>query len=329
MEGGLKRVQVGLAGEHSIQRGERPGCIDQHFRGLAAARQEERDLGAQHLEAGTLECVQRPCLRDCQQIQGGFGHSGVVLGLRGFQCAGRTTGGLGRQHGRLLHERRRRSQPPAGTRTSSRALQLSGGCLLSAQHRLRPVPGASVGVDPAVGDGRQHAMRAALVGQGCGRVDRRADERMTEAYPGIDLHQPGGLRGGQHLTTNPKLFGGLPEQRHVTGRVGRGYQEQQLRVGGQAAGALLEAVLHAARYAQDIGQLEPAGQLCRQCALGQLQQCQRVAACLGDDPVAHDVVERCAHRSGEQRPCILLSEAVQLELGQSGEGANITIGRVA
>ena len=49
---------------------------------------------------------------------------------------------------------------------------------------------------------------------------------MTEPHPGVDLHQAGGLRGRQRLASNPQVRGGPPEQRHVTGRVGRGDQEQ-------------------------------------------------------------------------------------------------------
>jgi hypothetical protein len=52
-------------------------------------------------------------------------------------------------------------------------------------------------------------------------------------------------------------------------------------------------------------------------------------ACLGDDPVAHHVVERFADRSGQQRSRIRLSEPVQPKFGQSVKGANITIGWIA
>ena len=84
--------------------------------------------------------------RDRQQLQGGLGRTGLVLGVRGVQRPSRTAGGLGGQLGRPLQERRRGGQPAAGTRPSGRTLQLGGGLLVGAQHRLRAVPGAPVGV---------------------------------------------------------------------------------------------------------------------------------------------------------------------------------------
>jgi hypothetical protein len=51
----------------------------------------------------------------------------------------------------------------------------------------------------------------------------------------------------------------------------------------------------------------------------QLQQCQGVAASLGDDLIADPVIERFTDRGGQQRPRIGVAEAAHVELGQPGQ----------
>jgi hypothetical protein len=62
------------------------------------------------------------------------------------------------------------------------------------------------------------------------------------------------------------------------------------------------------------GNVEAADEL--RCALAtrQLQQSERVAARLGDDPVAHAVVERSRDGCGQQRARVLLAQPFERHL---------------
>ena len=66
-------------------------------------------------------------------------------------------------------------------------------------------------------------------------------------------------------------------------------------------------------------QPEPARELRRRQPARQLQQRQRVAPRLGDDPVAHAVVQRPADHRAQQRACIAIAQTLDDELRQSGQ----------
>jgi hypothetical protein len=141
-----------------------------------------------------------------------------------------------------------------------------------------------------------------------------------EPHPGADLEQPSGFRGRGCLAHDAEVVGGSPQQRRVPGRLGGGDQQEQLRLGRQGGRTAAEAVLDAVRDAERVRQLVPAGQLR---ATRQLQQRQRVAARLGDDPVAHVLSQRCADRRGQQRPRVGLAEPLQAQLGQPRERVDV------
>ena len=64
------------------------------------------------------------------------------------------------------------------------------------------------------------------------------------------------------------------------------------------------------------GDPESAGQLDRRPPSRQLEQGQRIAARLRDDPVAHLWIQRERHRGGEQHPRVAGRDTAHLELGQ-------------
>jgi hypothetical protein len=59
----------------------------------------------------------------------------------------------------------------------------------------------------------------------------------------------------------------------------------------------------------------PSSQLRRGQPSRQLEQCQRIAACFGDDPVAYALVELERHRRGQQGTGVSVAQAADLEPG--------------
>ena len=78
-------------------------------------------------------------------------------------------------------------------------------------------------------------------------------------------------------------------------------------------------LLDADREGRHVGQREAARQLRGSHAPRQLQQRQRIATCLGDDPVADVVIESASDDSREQSARVLLGEPSQLQLRQAYE----------
>ena len=261
--------QVGLARQRRVQRGKRPGRIEQHPRRLAAAREVEGDLGAQQLEAGTS--AGRPAVRP-RRSSAAPGrprtHRPRAWPAAASSARLGTDGRLRGQLDRLLQERGRGGQTAAGARPSGRALQLGGGLLVGAQHRPRAVPGAPVRVGLWVGGGGQRAVHAATVRLRAAPGRRPSAPAGGGTAPGCRSPAARPLRRARPPRARSP---GVSAARHssgcVAGRVGRREQQQQLGLGRQVPRALPEDLLDAARHAQRVGQLEAAGQLVRAGAL--------------------------------------------------------------
>ena len=162
-------------------------------------------------------------------------------------------------------------------------------------------------------------MHLAAVARGGGAVDPRAHEGMREAHPQPELDQTGGLGGATGLAGEPEPIGRPPHQPQVADRLGRGHQQQQLRFARKRLGALQEGALDPVRQGACIRQSEPARQLGRRQPARQLQEGERVAAGLGDDPVAHALVQRPEDRGAQQRPGVGVGQPSHMELRQAGE----------
>ena len=80
--GTTRRLRPGVrdARQRGVQWPQRLSGIEQHPWRIAPAGGVERDLGAQQIAAGALQCIQRPGIRDRQQRHGGFGRTRVVFG---------------------------------------------------------------------------------------------------------------------------------------------------------------------------------------------------------------------------------------------------------
>ena len=140
-------------------------------------------------------------------------------------------------------------------------------------------------------------------------VGRGTNQRMTEPHRRTELDQPFFLGRCFGLSPDPELLGGAPQQGRIAQGFGGGDQQESLRLFRERPDAPEEAVLDLARQRQRPGKCEATCQLGRGQATGQLQQGERVAAGLGDDPVAHPLVEPPETRRVQQRPSITVAQA--------------------
>ena len=310
------RLEVGLAGHRGVQGIEPPGRLEQQRRRIAPAPAGEHDLRAQPLQPRALELVERPELGGREQVVGGRGVGDVELRLRGVERALDASDGVRRQLGRPLQERGGRGQPATTLRTVGRVRHLGGHRLVRRRRRVRAMPGATVGIEDRVGRVGERPVHVAAVARVRRAVDRRADERMREAHACAELDQPGVLGRPRGVAADPETLGGAPQQAHIAQRLGRRGQEQKLRVARQRLDALEEAVLDAARQRARVGEPEPARELRRRQSARQLEQRERVAAGLVEDPSLHSLVERAGDRRVQQDASVVGGQSLDHELRQ-------------
>ena len=110
-----------------------------------------------------------------------------------------------------------------------------------------------------------------------------------------------------------------PDERCVAYRLGGGQQQQSLRRLGQLVDALEVVLLEMTRKVCRGEKVEAARRLRCADAPRQVDQSERVAARLGDDAVAHAVVERTRDGSHVQGARIRSGQPAQRQLGQAVE----------
>ena len=152
------RLEMGLASHRGVERLEAPGGIEQQRRSVAAARAGEHDLRAQPLQPRALKLVERGKLGGRQQLERRVRCPGVELRLRGSHGPPPPPRRIGGQLGRARQERRSRRRAPTGLRPVGRALQLVGHRLVGPGRRLRPMPGATIGIGIRIGRLGQRSM---------------------------------------------------------------------------------------------------------------------------------------------------------------------------
>ncbi len=287
----------------------------------------EGDLPAQQIRPGLLELIQRSRLRGAQQPQRRIERAGLILSLRGGECAHCARRRPGRQRGGAFEERGRRGQPAARLRPAGASLQFGGDVLIGPRCGLGPVPGPAVGIGARIGGLGDSKVGAAAVA-GRGRVvDGRADQRMAEDDPAGDGEQPVCLGRGGGVGADAKISGGPPQQRRVAGWLGRGQQEQPPGRLRERRDPPQEALLDPARHRERAGHAEPAGQLRRGRPVRQFEQGQRVAAGLGDDPVADPLIQAAGEDRGQQRPGVSIRQSGEHQLRKASQvvsGAGVT-----
>ena len=142
---------------------------------------------------------------------------------------------------------------------------------------------------------------------------------MTEPHPGAELEQAGLGRRRRRRSRDPEPPGCPPHQARVAGRVGRRELQQAPGLGRKSADPPPECLLDAPRDRYRVRQPEPARQLRRGHSPHQLQQRQRVAACLGDDLVADLLIQRSSQHRVQQRARIAVPQRPDHQLRQSGQ----------
>ena len=210
---------------------------------VVAAALVKGDLPAQQLHLRGLLRVERVGLDGGQQAQRRVQRAGVAFRPRRREQPLRPARRIRGQQRRAFHERGGRRQAPAGLRAPGRALQLAGDLLIGAWRGLGPVPGAAVGIEPRIGDLRQHAVHLSPVLHGRRPVGRRAHQGMPEPYPRAEFGQLGLDRGRACLHRDAEPPGRPPHQRHVAGRIRRGQLQEPQRLGRQGLQPPQEALL--------------------------------------------------------------------------------------
>ena len=159
---------------------------------------------------------------------------------------------------------------------------------------------------------------------GCRPVADRPGQRMPEQDPVVELGQPLVGGGGCSGRGDAEPPGRSPHECGVTGRVRCRDQQQPTRLVRAVRRSALEVCLHGARNRRPARDREPAGQLVRRAAPGQLQQGQRVASCLGHDLVPYPLVQRPGEHGVEQRPRVGPSSPVTSSCGSLWRSSSST-----
>ena len=223
------RVEVGLARELRIERLERLGSSKEQGRSGAAAAFRVRGLGAQQVQAGALELVQRTDLgrrhHPASRIESARPQTVVGGGERAVSPSRR----VACQRDGALQERGGGGEAAARLRASCRELQLSGDVLVGSGRRQRAMPRTAIGVGLRIARLRQGAVHTLPVARRRRPVDGRAHQWMTEPDPRSDLQKLRILGWSQCARLDPQPLGRAPEKRRVPHRIRRRQQHQLLR----------------------------------------------------------------------------------------------------
>ena len=313
------RLEMGLASHPGVERVQAPGGSEQQRRSVFATRAGEHDLRARALQPRALKLVERGKLGGGQQLERRVRCRRIELRLRGGHRPPPPARRIGGQLGRACQERGSRRGAPTGLRPVGRALQLARHRLVGPRCRLRPMPGATIGIDSRIGCVGQRSMHFLAVAKVSGAIGGRAHEWMPEPHPDPELDQSGLLGRPARVASDPDALRRAPQQAHVADRFGRRHQQQALGLARKRPNALDEGLLDAAGHGPRVGKAEPACELGRRQPARQLQQRQWVAARLGDDLIAHALVQPPRHGRRQQRACVVVSDPFDDHLRQAGE----------
>ena len=276
----------------------------------------ERDLGLEQIHAGLPELVERPGLRRRQQLASQVERPRPQARLGGCERSVGPPRGIARQRDRALQERRGGGQAAARLRPDGRALELQ-------RRPARRVP------PPQRPDARHG---------GPGRRPDRSPPPVRGGRPGVPAPPPTGRRpsgpagdgtracspiaSSPRASTSSAAAGAMPSfaaarQSSSGSPSGSAAASSNRRRASSESACELpdEALLDPSREALRAQQPEAARQLRRREASRQLEQRQRIAPRLGDDPVADPLVELESHRRAEQRAGVAVAHAAHLELG--------------
>ena len=142
-----ERLEVGLARETGIERLEPPGRVEQQRHAVFGATEIERDLALEALVQGAVELIQGSVRGRREERERLLGSAGQLLDRCGPQRTPCSRGGIERERGGALEERRGRSHAAARPRPPRRALQLVGDVLVGSDGSLGEVPRTTIRIE--------------------------------------------------------------------------------------------------------------------------------------------------------------------------------------
>lgn len=138
---------------------------------------------------------------------------------------------------------------------------------------------------------------------------------MVELDAAVDCDQLGLLGAHGGVCGETECRAGPPEKRRVTRRLGCSEQEHSLGVLRKLLDTQPEARLDPAFDGRRVRHREAARKARAVECTGELEQGERVASCLGDDPVAHRLVQDAEVGRLEDRTDVLVRQVPQTQLG--------------
>ena len=317
--GRLERFQVGLTRCPDIEGLERSGRVDEQLRRVGGAADVQCDLSAQALRDRAVELIERALRRGRDEVGRSVGQTDQPLRPRRRQRTLGAASWLGRELGGALEERGGGSETSTRLRPAGGGFQVVGHVLVQRKRRVCSVPGAAVRVERRIGDRRKLAVRASPLLGRHSPVDGRPKKWMPEGDSRPDLDQVGLYRRSSRVGGNAESRSGAPEQQRIAERLGGGNEEQLLGLRGQPADSAEEARFDTARERHRVRTGEATDEARRRDAARELEERQRVAAALRDDPIEDALVERPKRRRCEQLTCLRLRESGDPKLPQAGE----------
>ena len=144
---------------------------------------------------------------------------------------------------------------------------------------------------------------------------------MCELDASADVEEPSVHRRTGCSWTKAKLLGGAVQETGIAQWLRGGGEDEQLRFGREQLEPLREALFNLAPDRLACRNAEPAREFCGVPGAWQFEKRKRVAVTLGDDLLADGRVDRARHVLEQQRPCLVVAEAVQRQGREPGEDA--------
>jgi hypothetical protein len=236
-------------------------------------------------------------------------------GPRGFR-RGRGVGCL--IEGSLV-ERRGGRHATASLRTAGRSLELTRDLFVRSNGRGGEVPGPAVGIVSWIRHLGKGSVDETSVADGRVLVNHGTDEGMTKAHLRPHLEKARSRRRLGRLGRDTEARGGREDQGWVTCRLGGCHQQQAPAVVRKRTQAPPEALFDPGRQGYAIRQAETAGECGRCPASRQLEQCERIAVSLREDPLPNGLVDAARDRRDEDRPSVGLFEGRNAEFRETRE----------
>ena len=145
--------------------------------------------------------------------------------------------------GRTIEEGRGGRDAAARLRPARGPFEFRRDVLVRVRGGLSAVPGPAVGINPRIGDLRQHPVRLLAILQGGRPVDSRTYQRVAKPDPRPERDQAGRLRVTGRAYAEAELRRGPPHQGRIASRLRGRDQQQEPGRRGQAVHPPQEAVL--------------------------------------------------------------------------------------